>query len=72
LSGQGELAPTFRAFGHSALHKGRTASAGEGSPVGHVEGEAAARAAKDVLSLSHGSFCLIVKNRRVCLKMLLE
>jgi len=53
LTWQWKLAPTFGAFCHAALNYGGTSSAGEGSAVAYVEGEAASWTAYDVFCLGH-------------------
>ena len=53
LAWQGELASAFWAFRHAALNYGGAASAGEGSAVAYVKGEAASGAAYDVFCAGH-------------------
>jgi hypothetical protein len=53
LAWQWELVSAFGALCHAALHYGWAASAGEGSAVAYVKGEAAFRTANNVLCLSH-------------------
>mgnify|MGYP007042454522 CR=1 FL=1 len=48
-----EFASAFGAFGHAALNHGGAASAGEGSAVAYVEGEAASGAMYNALCLRH-------------------